>query len=105
MQARERKIWGKYVQKRAKKSRDLSRGFLTASQRFLWLTTKVVKRDVLGLDTQILKHVLHSLSHHGRPTHVVLAVFWTRVISQVVFKHNVVNEARVAFPIVFFQRI
>ena len=58
----------------------------------LWLTTKVVKRDVLRLNAEIFEHVLHSLSHHRRPTHVVLAVFWTWVISQVVLKHHVVNE-------------
>ena len=69
------------------------------------LAPEIVKGDVLLLDSKIFQHVLHSLSHHRRPAHVVFAVFRIRVVLQIVFKHHAVNKARIPLPVIFLERV
>ena len=68
-------------------------------------TAEVVEADVFRFHTEIIEHLEYGGIHHRRAAEVVLDVFGSRVILQVVIQHDLMNEAGVARPVVFRQRV
>ena len=56
---------------------------------------EVVEHDVLWLDTQIEEHVHDRDIHHGRTTHVELAILWGWVLIEVIVEQDLVDKARI----------
>ena len=65
---------------------------------------EIVEGDVLFLNAQIVQHTEHSLVHHGRAAHVVLDIFGSRMVLQIVVVEHLMDEPCVAVPVIFGQR-
>src|SRR5690606_4966317 len=71
----------------------------------LILTTKVIQHNIFVFYTQALEELDYRGVHHWWAAHVEFAVFWCRMIFQVVFIQHVVDEACETIPVVFRLRI
>ena len=68
------------------------------------LAAEVVERDVFRFDTKVFTHLRDALVHDRRTTEVVLDIFRSRMIFQVIVNHDLVDKAYIAVPIVFGKR-
>lgn len=67
------------------------------------LAAEIVERDVLGFDAEIVQHLEHRRVHHRWSADVVLDVFRGGVLTQIVLQQDLMNEALVPRPIVFWK--
>ena len=68
------------------------------------LPTEVVIGNVFFLDTQIVEHLEHGRVHHRWAADVVLDVFRSGMVLQIVVVQHLMNEAGVTVPIVLGLR-
>ena len=66
------------------------------------LATEVVVSDVFWLHSEVIQHLEDGSVHHWRTADVVLNVFRSGVLAEVVLKQDLVNESNVSIPVVLF---
>ena len=69
------------------------------------LASEVVEEELTALYPEVLEHYLDGIRHRARTAHVVFDVFGSFVILEVVVEDNLMDEARVAPPVVLGLRI
>jgi hypothetical protein len=67
------------------------------------LPAEIVECDVLFFNPQVVKHLKDRGVHHWWATDVVLNVFRSGMIFQIVVVENLMDEPGVAVPVIFWQ--
>jgi len=66
---------------------------------------KIVKVNIFRLNAQVVEHFQHGLGHHGRPAHIIVDIFRSRMFVQVFIKKDLMDKAGQAVPVVLRQRL
>jgi len=69
------------------------------------LSAKIVECDILWFNTKIFTHFHDALIHHRWTAKVVLDVFRTWVVLEVIVNHDLMDEASQTGPVVLGQRL
>ena len=65
---------------------------------------QIIKRNTLRRDAEVVKHGENGGVHHRRSAEVILHLLRQIELAQVIVKQHLVNESRVAGPVIFGQR-
>ncbi len=82
-----------------------ARAYSFSGERRKVLAAEIVKEDIFGFDSEIIKHFEDGLVHHGRTTNVVFAVFGSGMVFEVFFEEDIMDEACIPGPFVFWQGV